>query len=78
MTEVKRLQGKSILGDTYVVSVFVEDDKISKIDVSGKPHKSVTELCTMLERSHTKLYADSNKEKKITMAKHLEYQGERQ
>ena len=78
MTEVTRLQGKSILGGTYVVSVFVENEKILKIDVSGKPHKSVTELCTMLERSHTRLYADSIKAIKITMAKHLEYQGVRQ
>jgi hypothetical protein len=77
MTQVTRLQGKTHFG-TYIVSVFVEEDKISRIDVNGKPHKSVSELCTMLSRSHTKLYADSIKAIKITMAKHMEYQGERQ
>ena len=77
MTQVTRLQGKTHFG-TYIVSVFVEEEKISRIDVNGKPHKSVSELCTMLSHSHTKLYADSIKAIKITMAKHMEYQGERQ
>ena len=75
MTEVTRLQGKTLFG-TYVVSVLVEDKKISRIYVNCRPHKSVSELCTTLSRSHTRLCADSIKAIKITMAKHMEYKGE--
>ena len=74
MTQVTRLQGKTHFG-TYIVSVFVEEEKISRIDVNGKPHKSVTELCETRARAHTSLCSDSIKAIKFTMAKHNEYQG---
>lgn len=74
MTEITRLKGKTSLG-TYVVSVHVTEQKIDKIEINGKPHKSVTELCETLARAHTSLCSDSIKAIKFTMAKHNEYQG---
>lgn len=75
MTDVTRLQGKTHFG-SYVVSVFVENEKLSKIEINGKPHKDVTDLCETLSRTHTNLTADSIKAIKLTMAKHCEYYGE--
>ena len=75
MTTVTRLQGKTHFG-SYVVSIFVESEKLSKIEISGKPHKNVTELCETRARTHTTLTADSIKAIKLTMAKHCEYYGE--
>lgn len=75
MTEVTRLQGRTHFG-TYVVSVFVENDKLDKIEVMGKPHKSVAEICNMIGKTHTKLCNESIKAIKLTMAKHSEYYGE--
>lgn len=74
MTEITRLKGKTSFG-TYVVSVHVTEQKIDKIEINGKPHKSVTELCETLARAHTSLCSDSIKAIKFTMAKHNEYQG---
>ena len=74
MNEVTRLKGKTFCG-SYVVSVFVSCEKIDRIEISGEPHKSVTELCETLAKSHTRLYADSIKAIKFTMARHNEYQG---
>lgn len=75
MTDVTRLQGKTHFG-SYVVSIFVESEKLSKIEINGKPHKDVTDLCETLSRTHTNLTADSIKAIKLTMAKHCEYYGE--
>lgn len=74
MNEVTRLKGKTCCG-SYVVSIFVRFEKIDRIEISGKPHKSVTELCETLARAHTSLCSDSIKAIKFTMAKHNEYQG---
>ena len=74
MTEITRLKGKTSFG-TYVVSVFVSYERIDRIEINGKPHKSVTELCETLARAHTSLCSDSIKAIKFTMAKHNEYQG---
>lgn len=74
MTEITRLKGKTSFG-TYVVSVFVRFERIDRIEINGKPHKSVTELCETLARAHTSLCSDSIKAIKFTMAKHNEYQG---
>jgi len=75
MTEVTRLQGKTMLG-TYVVSVFVEGGKIDHIETNGRtPHKDVLEICGYFERNHAKLVHDSIKAIKLTMAKHGEYRG---
>ena len=73
--DVTRLQGKTIQG-TYVVSIFVEDGKISKVETNGKnPHRSVTELCDYLSKSHTKLCNESIAAIKVTMLQHGEYRG---
>jgi len=75
MTEVTRLQGKTMLG-TYVVTVFVESGKIDRIEMNGRtPHKDVLEICGYFERNHAKLVHDSIKAIKLTMAKHGEYRG---
>lgn len=71
---VTRLKGVTSFG-TYVVSVTELLGKIYKIDVSGKPHPSVTELCQSLGKSQTRLVDDSIKAIKLTMAKHNEYRG---
>lgn len=73
---VTRLQGKTSFS-TYVISVFVDGEKLSKIEISGHPHKSVTEVCSMFENTHTKLYGDVIKAIKLAMAKHNEYRGYR-
>lgn len=76
MTEVTRLQGKTMLG-TYVVSVFVDGGKIDKIETSGtNPHKDVSEICKFFKTRHTSLVNDTIKAIKLTMAKHGEYRGE--
>ena len=71
---VTRLKGVTSFG-TYVVSVTELLGKIHKIDVSGKPHPSVAEICNTLANSHTKLIDESIKAIKLTMAKHNEYRG---
>lgn len=76
MTEVTRLQGKTMFG-TYVVSVFVENEKLDRIEIAGRPHNSVTELCNSLSKTHTRLCADTIMAIKLTMAKHCEYYGEK-
>lgn len=73
---VTRLQGKTMAG-TYVVSVFVDGGKISKIETVGRtPHKDVSETCDFFARSHTRLCSESVQAIKLTMAKHGEYRGE--
>lgn len=73
--DVTRLQGKTIQG-TYVVSIFVEDGKINKVETCGKnPHRSVTDLCTYLSNSHTKLCDESIMAIKVKMLQHGEYRG---
>lgn len=73
---VTRLQGKTSFG-TYVVSVFVDGGKISRIETIGRmPHKSVSETCDFFARSHTRLCNETVKAIKIAMAKHGEYRGE--
>ena len=75
MTEVTRLQGKTMLG-TYVVSVFVNGGKIERIETNGRtPDKNVTDICQYFAKSHTRLVGDSIKAIKLTMAKHGEYRG---
>lgn len=75
MTKVTRLQGKTFLG-TYVVSVFIDGEKIDRIETSGRtPHKDVTETCEYFARNHAKLVGDSVKAIKLAMAKHGEYRG---
>lgn len=76
MTDVTRLQGQTHFG-SYVVGIFVENGRVSKIEINGHPHKKVAEICETIEKSKTKLFADSIKAIKITMAKHLEYKGEK-
>lgn len=71
---VTRLKGATSFG-TYVVSVTDLLGKIYKIEVNGKPHPSVTEICNTLSNSHTKLIDESIKAIKLTMAKHNEYRG---
>ena len=71
---VTRLKGATSFG-TYVVSVTETKGQINKIDVNGKPHPSVTELCQSLDKSRTRLVDDSIKAIKLTMAKHNEYRG---
>ncbi len=75
MTEVTRLQGKTMLG-TYVVSVFVNGGKIERIETNGRnPHGDVLNICGYLAKIHAKLVHDSIKAIKLTMAKHGEYRG---
>lgn len=69
-----RLQGKTSFG-TYVVTVFAKNDRIDSIEINGKPHPEVTEICESLGKSHTTLVNDSIKVIKLTMAKHNEYRG---
>lgn len=76
MTTVTRLQGQTHFG-SYVVGIFVEDGRISKVEINGHPHKDVTAICETIGKSKTKLTADSIKAIKITMAKHMEYKGEK-
>lgn len=72
---VTRLKGKTNCG-TYVVTVYVPDDlRIDRIEINGKPHPSVTEICNTIGKAHTTLVADSIKAIKLTMAKHNEYRG---
>lgn len=71
---VTRIKGATRFG-TYVVSVNVLLGKIYRINVNGKPHPSVAEICNTLEKSHTKLTDESIKAIKLTMAKHNEYRG---
>lgn len=75
MTEVTRLQGKTMLG-TYVVSVFVNGGKIDHIETIGRnPHDDVIDICGYLTKIHAKLVYDSIKAIKLTMARHGEYRG---
>ena len=75
MTQVTRLQGKTMLG-TYVVSVFVESGKIDHIETSGRtPHDDVIDICGSFTKIHAKLVYDSIKAIKLVMAKHGEYRG---
>lgn len=75
MKEVTRLQGKTLQG-TYVVSVFVNNGKIDKIETNGHtPHKDVTDLCGYFAKTHATLVSDSIKAIKLAMAKHGEYRG---
>lgn len=76
MTEVTRLQGKTLFG-TYVVSIFVTNERLDKIEVAGTPHRSVSDLCKTLGKTKTRLCDDSIKAIKLTMAKHCEYYGEK-
>lgn len=71
---VTRLKGKTCFS-TYVVSVFEKEEKIDRIEINGKSHPSVTEICLSLGNSHTRLIEDSIKAIKLTMAKHNEYRG---
>ena len=72
---ITRLQGKTTLG-TYVVSVFVDNGKISKVETIGKqPHRDVTDICGYFAKIHAKLVYDSIKAIKLTMIKHGEYRG---
>lgn len=71
---VTRLKGATSFG-TYVVSVFAKNDRIDSIEINGKPHPGVTEICESLGKSHTTLVNDSIKAIKLTMAKHNEYRG---
>ena len=71
---VTRLKGATSFG-TYVVSVTDMHGKIYSINVNGKPHPSVTDICNTLANSHTKLIDESIKAIKLTMAKHNEYRG---
>lgn len=75
MPKVIRLQGKTYV-NTYVVSVFVDEGKISRIEINGHHHESVTEICDMFARAHTKLICSAVKCIKLTMAKRGEYKGE--
>lgn len=71
---VTRLKGATSFG-TYVVAVFAQNDRIDRIEINGKSHPSVAEICESLSKSHTTLVADTIKAIKITMAKHNEYRG---
>lgn len=71
---VTRLKGKTCFS-TYVISVYVENEKVHKIDISGKPHPSVTDICNCLANARTSRCDDTIKAIKLTMAKHNEYRG---
>lgn len=71
---VTRLKGKTCFS-TYVISVFVDSDRVQRIDICGKPHPSVTEICKCLEKARTSCCDDTIKAIKLTMAKHNEYRG---
>jgi hypothetical protein len=73
---VTRLRGNTGFS-TYVVSVFEDRERIDRIEVNGKPHPSVSEICNYLGISRTKLVNESIKAIKLTMAKHNEYRGYR-
>lgn len=72
--EVTRLKGATRFG-TYVVSVITDQKKVTEVKVMGKPHPDVTSICQFIERTKTRLVADSVLAIKITMLKHLEYKG---
>lgn len=72
--EVTRLKGATKFG-TYVVSVFTDGGKVTKVEIGGKPHPDVTDICQFVERSKTRLVTDSVQAIKITMLRHLEYKG---
>lgn len=76
MTDVTRLQGQTHFG-SYIVGIFVENGRVNKIEISGRPHKEVTEICNAIANSKTKLVDDSIKAIKFTMTKHFEYKGEK-
>lgn len=72
--EVTRLKGETRFG-TYTVSVFTDQKRITEVKVMGKPHPDVTDICKFIERTKTKMIADSVQAIKITMLRHLEYKG---
>lgn len=71
---VTRLKGATRFW-TYVVTVLSKNERIDSIEINGKPHPDVTEICESLGKSHTTLVNDSIKAIKLTMAKHNEYRG---
>lgn len=74
MTKVTRLNGMSF-GNSYVVSVFVSEGRVDRIDVSGKPNASVLDACRYFARIHATLHEEAIKAIKNIMIDHLEYRG---
>ena len=75
MKEVKRIKGETKFG-TYVVSVFVTDGRIERIDTSGIPNRMVSEMCAWISKTKTKLVQESVKAVKLSMCRCNEYRGE--
>jgi hypothetical protein len=76
-TEIKvtRLKGENSFG-TYIVSVFVADGRIDRVEIGGKPNCTVAETCDWLSKIRTTLVNESITAIKLDMIRFNEYRGE--
>lgn len=73
---VKRLKGETRFG-SYVVSVHINDGRIDKVDICGKPaNRTVIATCEWLSKIHTSLVNESITAIKLDMIRFNEYRGE--